>query len=403
MTAVASRPELTALLHRGAGDRSAGTLDGAVSAATARLLWAAARPDPDTRAIDAAVDDGADIDRAAHAALANRVGPLYWRALRIAGVDHQLGSVAGLLKQEVKTRRAIAEVLLPLTLARIVDPLERAGLEPLIFKGPAVAVRYPEPGLRPMDDIDVLLPARQHRAGVEALRRDGWEETHHPRVAVARRSDIYDRMFVHHDVPQLPLELHWDVAAWHERATGVQALDLWRARRPARLLGVNVSCLPPDEDLVALANHAGKPFHHFGRLLWSVDLAVVISAAGDDLDWERVGWLARRWRCRTVLAVGLRQAQRLGAEVPDALLALPSAGRQRDAIAPVIDECWPLASPDAAVVYQLRYAFADSRARQAELLAGEVAFGAPVREMPARAVRLAARIARRWRRTRPTV
>jgi hypothetical protein len=374
-----------------------------VSAATARLLWAAARPEPDARAIEAALDDGADIDRAARAALANRVGPLYWRALRIAGVDHRLGPVAGDLKQEAKTRRAIAEVLLPLALARIVDPLERVGLEPLIFKGPSVAVRYPEPGLRPMDDIDVLLPARHHRAGVEALRRDGWEETHHPRPAVARRADVYDRVFVHRDVPQLPVELHWDVAAWHQRATGVSALDLWRARRPSRLFGVNASCLPPEEDLVALANHAGKPFHHFGRLLWSVDLAVVIRAAGDDLDWERVSWLARRWRCRTVVAVGLRQAQRLGAEVPDALLALPSAGRQRDAIAPVLDERWPFAAPDPAVVYQLRYAFADSRARQAELLAGEVAFGASAREMPGRAVRLAARIVRKWRRTRPTV
>jgi hypothetical protein len=284
-----------------------------------------------------------------------------------------------------------------------VQPLERAGLEPLIFKGPAVATRYPEPGLRPMDDIDVLLPGRHHKAGVEALRRDGWEETHHPRAAVARRSDIYDRVFVHRDVPQLPLELHWDVAAWHDRATGVRASDLWCARRPSRLLGVDAWCLPPEEELVALANHAGKPFHHFGRLLWSVDLAVVVHAAADALDWERVGWLARRWRCRTVLAVALRQARRLGAAVPDALLALPSGGHQRDAIAPVLDERWPFAAPDPAVIYQLRYALTDSRVRQAELLAGEVAFGAPARAMPGRAIRLAARVARRWRQTRRAV
>lgn len=376
------------------------TVDVRVSAATARLLWAAARPDPDAAAIETELESGADIDLAATAALANRVGPLYWRALRMAGVDDRLGAAAGPLKEEAKLRRAVADVLLPVALARIVHPLQGAGLDPLIFKGPSVAMRYPEPGLRSMDDIDVVLPARQHRAAIEALKGGGWEETYPPRAAVPRRSDVYDRAFVHRDVPQLPMELHWDVAAWHERATSVRAADLWRARRPVPLFGVNASCLPPEEDLVALANHAGKPFHHFGRLMWSVDLAVVIGATANDLDWERVGWLARRWRCRTVLAVALRQARRLGAEVPETLVALPSARRRRDAIEPVLDERWPFVVPTEAVIYHLRYALADSRVRQAELLLGEVVFDAPTREIPGRAVKLAARIARGSRRAR---
>ena len=66
-----------------------------------------------------------------------------------------------------------AVLLIPRALALAVRPLTDAGLEPVVFKGPAVAARYPKPGLRPMEDIDLLLPraAPRPRPGRVARRR----------------------------------------------------------------------------------------------------------------------------------------------------------------------------------------------------------------------------------------
>ena len=366
-------------------------VDEPVALETAGLLWAVARPEPDVRTIHAAVEAGADLDRVAAVALASRVGPLCWRALGLAGVRDRLGPIAGPLMRDAELRRVHAQLLLPMALQKIVQPLGDAGLEPLLFKGPAMAEHYPEPGLRPMDDIDVVLPKRQHGAGLAALERAGWQ------AIVNRPGDHYDTFLYHPEVPDLPLELHWDIASWHERATGVSAEDLWRCRRPMTMLGVDCLGLPPEENLVALANHAGKPFHHFGRLIWSVDIAVVIVSTGGQLDWDKVASVARRWDCSTVLAVALLHARRLGADVPEPLVRLRTGRTRTAAIRPVLAEAWPFVMPNDSTTYRLRYAFSDSKARRAALLLGEITLGAHAREVPGRLFGVTKRLAKRWR------
>src|SRR5207253_1169413 len=76
-------------------------------------------------------------------------------------------------EREAGMRRAQAAVLLPMAVSLAIEPLTGVGLEPVVFKGPALAARYPSPGLRPMDDLDVLPPAAQHDRGVSLLLRAG--------------------------------------------------------------------------------------------------------------------------------------------------------------------------------------------------------------------------------------
>ena len=342
----------------------------------------------------AEVDAGADLDRAAHAALENRVGPLFWRSCVDAGVDVRIGAERERLEREVVACRTQSRALLPLAMTRIVGPLRTVGLDPLVFKGPAVARLYPDPALRAMSDIDLLLPGHSHRAGVRALVDHGWEDVGHQRTRIRRAGDNYHTVLVHPELPQMPVELHWNMAAWHERATGLSVRDLWKSRQQVSMFGVEAFSLPAEEDLVALANHAGKPFHHFEQLIWIVDLVAVI-ASERDLDWEKVGWLADRWRCRTVLAVALHQARRLGASVPDPLLTMPAAVPRRAPIGALLQDDWPFTTPDDLKCYALRHTFADSSWRRAELLVGEIVFGESTAQIPRNALRLGRGIAQR--------
>ncbi len=368
---------------------------GRTTIATARLLWAACRPAPEPEVVAARVDDGASLDLAARVAIARRVGPLLWRALVEADRLHCLGDVREELRKEYEVRRGQAALLLPIALSTAVEPLTRAGLEPVVLKGPAVARRYPDPGLRPMDDLDILLPPVQHKGAVKALEEAGWVLSSGP-----ARHD-YDTVLQHPAVPHFPLELHHDLESWRERAHELTAIDLWRARVPLDCMGTRAFGLPVEEELIALAAHAAKPYHHFERLIWSVDLAVIIGAAGPGLDWERVAERARQVGCTTMVAVGMCHARRLGATVPDELVVLPPSRLRRTVIAPLLDETWPIVGSDEGVAHRLRYALPDTRRRRALLALGEIttegALGVPRRA--ASMVVLGTRRYLGWRRT----
>jgi hypothetical protein len=355
--------------------------------ATARLLWAACRPAPEPESVSAAIDAGADVAWAARVAVPQHAGPLLWRALASAGQLERLEDAREPLHTDFEIRRAEAALLLPRALAAAVEPLTHSGLEPVVLKGPALAVRYPEPGLRPMDDIDLLLAPDQHEAAIGVLVRAGWRVSHGP----ARHP--YDTVLHHSSVPHLPLELHHGIESWRDRAHALTGRGLWARRTPLACMGVAAFGLPVEDELVMLAAHAAKPFHHFQRIIWSVDMAVVVETAGNALEWEAVSDRARDARCETALAVALRHARRLGARVPDDLVALPARGWRRAALEPVLDETWPLVVVDRRAAHRLRYALPDAAGHRALLTLGELTAEGAM-HVPARATQLFTKVVR---------
>jgi hypothetical protein len=269
-----------------------------------------------------------------------------------------------------------------------------AGLQPVVFKGPALAGRYPEPGLRPMVDIDVILPAGEHDRGLAALCNGGWE------IARLANRQHYDTVLVHDAVPGLCAELHRGLDVWYQRSNRLRGDTLWRRRVAIDCLGTPAFGLRPEDEVVALAAHAGKPYHCFDRLIWTVDLAVVDSAAragGHDLDWDLVWHLARAWRCRTVVTVALAQAARLGVAVPPELTVPVGSAVRRAALAPLLGVDWPVVEHEDGLRNRLRYALVDDWSRRLVLFAGSPA-PAPTRAWPGELGRAAYSAVRRaWR------
>ena len=331
---------------------------------TAALLWEAARPEVRPSEVREAVDAGAALAQAVRLACLHGIGPMLWRALsesdRLDALAADPDGAAADLRREVDRRCAQARILLPRAVALALEPL--APLEPVVWKGPAVAVRYPDPALRPMSDIDVIVPAARHDEAVKALEAAGW-------VALARHSrDHYDTGLVHPALPGLPLELHFGLSSWRNRTNKLRADDLWERRRPITVFGTAAFGLAADDEVVALAAHAGKPFHVFSRLMWATDLAIVSRGA----DWAGVREKAATAACQTVVAVGLRLAAHLGAEPPWWVLELPDSRARRRAIDQILDADWPVDVEDFDLHDRLRYALTDRASRAGMLLAGEV-------------------------------
>ncbi|MFI5041296.1 MAG: nucleotidyltransferase family protein, partial [Acidimicrobiales bacterium] len=159
---------------------------------------------------------------------------------------------------------------------------------------------------------------------------------------------------------------------WREQSNRLTADALWQRRIPVDVFGTAAWGLPVEDEIVALLAHAGKPFHVFNRLIWSVDIAVVVAAANRPPDWDEVARMASDLGCRTVVAVGLTQARRLGASVPDELCRVGATGPKQSALADVRSEDWPLVERDEGVFTRLRYALADDWRARARLFAGTV-------------------------------
>ena len=263
-------------------------------------------------------------------------------------------------------------------------PLTDVGLEPVVFKGPAVAARYPEPGLRPMDDIDLLLPRADHQRALGALDRAGWQ------VARPGAGDHYDTVLRHREIPSFLLEVHYGLEAGSERATALDSDRLWARRQPLECAGTNAFGLPPVEEIVVLAVHAGKPHHRFVRLVWMADLAMIVSHAERHdiaIDWDRVLNLALAGRCVPVVGVALAMARRAGLDTPVGLFPLPNHGCRGDTVHRLLSVTWPLRQGDLTD-YQFNYALTEGRARRARMLFRHLVLGHGLRDRARRAAGL---------------
>ena len=330
------------------------------------MLWEACRRYPDEGNIVAAVSGGADMSVASFWAERHGIAPLLWRALESARASDALGQAEPSLRSTAQLHKMEALLLFPRAASLALKPLTDGGLEPVVLKGPTLAARYPEPGLRPMSDIDVLLPSRDHARALRLLNDSGWK------VARAARRDRYDTVLVHSDVPSLALELHYGLESSYERVTKLDPLALWDRREPIDCLGTPAFGLPVPEELVLLCTHAGKPFHGFTRLVWIADLAMVVGYAaetGQPVKWERVRSVAEGGSCLTLVSAALALARRTGVQAPESMFPLPAQGWRAASLRRLLDVSWPMEVGDPGV-FHLRYALTDGWWRRARLLVG---------------------------------
>ena len=344
--------------------RNDGATAATVTERTATLLWEACRRVPDPSSVRRALAGGADLGLAVRAASDQRIGALLWRALGASGSLASLGPDRATFGAMADAFKMEALLLLPRAVALAVRPLTEVGLEPVVFKGPAVAARYPEPGLRPMDDIDLLLPRADHGRALEALGHAGWQ------VARAGDGDHYDTVLTHREVPSYFLEVHFGLEGGAERVTALDPEALWARRQPLECAGTPAFGLPPAEELVVLAAHAGKPHHRFVRLVWMADLTMIVGHAemhDAAIDWDRVHAVARAARCVTVVGAALEMARRAGVDTPAGLFPLPTRGRRGDTMRRLLSVTWPLTQLELPG-YRLNYALTDSAARRAKIV-----------------------------------
>jgi hypothetical protein len=277
---------------------------------------------PDERALEAwrrvrPLVDVAALDGATQALL-----PVLRRNLLSLGVDDELlGLFKGVHRYSWARNQMLLAPMMP-----IVAALERAGISTLLLKGAAlVADRRLDAGVRPMNDVDVLVPRGRAGEAIDLLLENGLEPV--GGVPAWYVADYAPRFVPSHgfrDELDRQLDLHWHVL--HASCQPGADEAFWAAAEPIELLGVQTRALCPADELLLVVLH-GLRWNAVPTYRWVVDAALLCGGAIGSVDYDRLLEQAVTRRVTVALAAGLAYLCRISdAAVPEECLrALRSA------------------------------------------------------------------------------
>ncbi|HEX8286099.1 MAG TPA: nucleotidyltransferase family protein [Pyrinomonadaceae bacterium] len=215
---------------------------------------------------------------------------------------------------------AARNTLLAGELVRVARLFGAAGVVPLAYKGPALAVgAYGDLALRRFVDLDIIVRRRDVARAGEQLLSLGYAKP----VGLTTAQEKFLLRHQHnlaftHDGGRLTVELHWEVAP-APFASVPLGEGIWERASTVTLQGSEVKCLGAEDLLLALAVHGTK--HLWERLAWVCDVAALLDSS-PGLDWDFVLGRARDSRVERMLRLALRLARGLcGAKLPDGVLA----------------------------------------------------------------------------------
>ncbi|MFI5180922.1 MAG: nucleotidyltransferase family protein [Thermoanaerobaculia bacterium] len=255
-----------------------------------------------------------DVERDRPDSIAWRILPLAGWNLESTGLDFE---DLPHLKQLHRESWARNQYLFAAT-APAVEALERASIPTLLLKGAALALTvYPSPGLRPMADVDVLVPERLAAPARRVLAEAGWRPN--PREPERRLAHLHAQEFVREvDGEPAALDLHWR-ALWEGREpAGDDAW--WESAEPLCAGGFQSRVLAPADQLVQLCAHAAR-WSPQPACYAAADVVMLLRARGGRMDWERVAHQAAKRRLVLAVVTALAAlTERFGAPVPPATL-----------------------------------------------------------------------------------
>lgn len=248
-------------------------------------------------------------------AVARRLLPLVWWNLDRHGLR---GPDLEVLRHTFAETWLRDQQLLAL-LEPVLAALRAAAVPTLLFKGIGLTLgTYPRLGLRPMADVDILIPPRATATATEVLLRLGARRT--AKDPDRRRSMLHAVEFLFEkDGSSVAIDLHQH-ALWQcrrfddDEAFWARAQDLPGAAFEARTL-----CSA--DHLLVVCVH-GLRWNSLRPIQWVADALMLIGNQQDPVDWPRLVAEARRRRLILTVKVALRYLIRVfGAELPEEILA----------------------------------------------------------------------------------
>lgn len=240
---------------------------------------------------------------------------LFWNLSRL-DTD---GIPKATLNQLGNAYNAIARWNLSLSgeLLKLLNIFRERGIRALPLKGPALAAAaYGNVSLRIFGDLDILMPREDILKAKDLLQQHGYQ----PQLHLTASQEI-EYLRSHHDykfvrtADGIVVELQWGITQW-SFTFPFDFDEIWEGREVGSLAGASVFNLSPETLLLVLCVHGTK--HRWEQLKWVCDVAELVDAYRDKVDWPRLLGQARAQGGERMLLLGLFLAHDLlGAHLPN--------------------------------------------------------------------------------------
>lgn len=219
--------------------------------------------------------EGLRWDRVNQLVQVNNVGPVFHLLLSGRGLPLPLEAWG-----QVRMQVLFANIQKLRLAVRLFGLLEAAGVAAVGLRGVSLAHgTYPDPGLRPMKDLDILVDPDKGPQIEEALAAAGFTPSNRLRSQLV------------YTVGGVEIELHLSLLTAKRYRAAFDAGELLSSRVRVQTAEGAIYRLPPEQELLELVAHAFV-HHELQGLTRMLDIALVMSRPG--LDWMAVG----SW-CRT--------------------------------------------------------------------------------------------------------
>ena len=197
-------------------------------------------------------------------------------------------------------------------LKRILMRFNDSGIELILLKGAQLGhIDYPHFSLRPMGDIDLLVKGSNQLRIIKLMLEMGFNlyETSQTcdkffirGISKRRKKNTHRPIFIEvHSNLQVPIRL--------DKSFSIDMDEFWNYAQMKSIAGFPFFQLYPTYNLIYLCSHLGE--HHFSRLIWAYDIALLIHRHREEIDWGKIADLCCKMKVRNPLYYSLSLCQEL--------------------------------------------------------------------------------------------
>ena len=218
-------------------------------------------------------------------------------------------------------------------LKRILMRFNDSRVELVLLKGAQLGhIDYPHFSLRPMGDIDLLVKESDQLRIIKLMLEMGFSlyETSQTcdkffirQISKRRKKKTHKPIFIEvHSNLQVHIRLN--------KSFSVDMDEFWNSIQEKATAGFPFLQLCPTYNLIYLCSHLGE--HHFSRLIWAYDIALLIHRHREEIDWGKLEDLCGRMKIRSPLYYSLSLCREFfQIPIPEKVLKglSPSWGRRK--------------------------------------------------------------------------
>ncbi|WP_456375018.1 nucleotidyltransferase family protein, partial [Thiolapillus sp.] len=196
--------------------------------------------------------------------------------------------------REYALREVAVEILWEEETLLVLKAMEENGIQPLLFKGAALSQAiYPQPGLRPRCDTDLLVPEAAREEAQLAMRSLGYQPLYE--ASVEHISGQMTWVKRGNSGVEYSHDLHWRIRNNHRHFSNLFSHEYLQAHaKPLPRFGNDARMLNlADALLLACVHRAGHLAHSGDRLIWLHDIHLLGEGLCEE-DIERFCQTARK-------------------------------------------------------------------------------------------------------------